>query len=204
MSNLAGEREGESNLEKEDLESAKPGLVRRTIWRGALVGAVALAVVVIGLASRYQPLTLAPSWSTSGPLSPSGIVSVSLETNLANAGFFGVSVQRLDPTVYAQPPVVVAPLRPCFKFYKGTRQCSFDAKGYSVGDRFHPFALNGGSVMPVVWRNSYSCRPNSTGSSISGPVEVRVTYRFLLFTHTALLMLDNVSTSGGPGCNNSG
>ena len=152
MSNLEVESAAESNVDMGDRSDMGQAHSRRKIWRATLAFGVIAVMLLFGLVSRYQPLRLAPSWSTSGPLSPSDVATVSLVTTLANAGSFGVSVQKLEPKVYAEPPVVVAPLRPCFHYVGTTRQCSYDAKGYSVGEFFHPFALNGGAQIPVVWR----------------------------------------------------
>ena len=125
---------------------------------------------------------------------------MSLETPLSNTGPFGVSVLALHPKVYADPPVVVHPLMPCIHVREYTRECAQDSQGLMIGNAFHPFALSGGSSLPVAWQFSFNCQPRADGSSISGPVEVRVTYRFAWFTHSVMLVLDNTETSGGSAC----
>jgi hypothetical protein len=161
-----------------------------------LLGVVAIILLtVVVAASRYQPLAMTSGAAIWGPLSSSDQVNMSLETTLSNAGHLGVTVLALRPTVAADPPVVVEPLMPCFHYVGHSRECSQDKRGLLTGDVFHSFPLAQGSSIPVAWQYSFSCRPLAGGSSISGPVEVRVTYRFLWFTHTELQVLANTGTS---------
>jgi hypothetical protein len=173
---------------------------RTTVWRFILGGLAVLLVVLYVAASRYQPLSIRPSWEDSGPLSPSRVVKVSLATPLSNTGPFGVSVLALHPKVYADPPVVVDPLMPCVHIKGYVRECAQDAHGLMIGNAFHPFALSGGNSLPVAWQFSFSCQPRSGGSWISGPVEVRVTYRFAWFEHSVMLVLANTQTTGSSAC----
>lgn len=55
--------------------------------------------------------------------------------------------------------------------------------------------------MPIAWEFSFSCHSRPDGSFTSGPVEVRVTYRFLFFSHSIWLIVPNTVTSGGSACN---
>lgn len=198
--------------EKEDAgpragQATKPATAgfRRTTWRNyLLVAAAVMLVVLYAAASRYQPLSIRPSWASWGPIDSSGELKMSLQTSLSNTGPLGVSVLAMDPTVFADPPVVIHPLMPCIHILGRTRECAQDPHGYVVGNKFHPFALPGGSFLPVAWQYSFSCRPLVTGSSITGPVEVRVTYQFVWFTHSVMLVLDNTTTSGGSACSSKG
>ncbi len=167
----------------------KSNVVRR-LRRSLLVGAAALVVVLFVAASRYQPLSISPGMATWKDRGSSTEVTVGLSTTLSNSGPFGVDIAALHPTVYADPPLVVTSLRPCFEYFKGQHWCPQDKNGYFTGDKFHPFVITGGNAIPVVWRYSFSCRRYDTGASyLSGPVEVRVRYRFGFFTHEVLLVL---------------
>ena len=159
-----------------------------------------VVIAVLAFASRYQPLTARPAWGSYGLPNSAERVEVSLAANLSNSGPFGISVLKLQPKVYADPPVVVRPLMPCFQVVEHQRECRQDSRGFVAGDRFYPFSLGAGTSMPVAWQYSFSCRPLSGSSYISGPVEVRVTYRLLFFTHSAMLVIPNTQTSGGSAC----
>jgi hypothetical protein len=177
---------------------------RRTTLRNFLLAGV--AVLLIGLyvaASRYQPLSIRPSWA-SWHTPHSSEVKMSLETKLSNTGPLGVSVLAMHPKVYADPPVAVHSLMPCIHIKGYTMECAQASNGLMIGNKFQPFALSGEGSMPVAWQYSFSCRPQATGSFISGPVEVRVTYRFAWFTHSVLLVLANTETSGGNACSSTG
>jgi hypothetical protein len=186
-------QESESESESE----SRHRLRSRTLL---IFGAALAFALLLVAASRYQPLTLTPGWASWGQPNSSDEVSVSLETTLTNTGPLGVDVTVLRPKVYADPPVVVVPLMPCFNNIGRSKGCGQDPRGRITGNRFRSFALAGGSSMPVAWQYSFSCRPHTGGWYTSGPVEVRVTYRFTLFTHTVLLVLDNTDTSGGSSC----
>ena len=169
---------------------AKPNMARQ-LRRLLLLGAAVGLVVLFVAASRYQPLSITPGvayWKTRGT---STEVKVSLNTTLSSSGPFGVDVTALRPKAYADPPLVVAPLRPCFRYLQGVRWCAQDKSGYFIGNTFHPFTLTGSNSIPIVWQYSFSCLPYPEGgeSSLSGPVEVRVNYRFGFFTHQVLLVL---------------
>jgi len=151
-----------------------------------------LVVVVFVAASRYQPLSIKPGATTSPGRGSSTEVTVSLWTTLSNNGPFGVDVTALHPKVYADPPLVVNPLQPCFHYFKTSHWCPQDKSGLFTGNRFHPFVITGGHSIPVIWRYSFSCRRYDAGKSYAGgPVEVRVQYRFGFFTHQMLLVLSN-------------
>jgi hypothetical protein len=122
-------------------------------------------------------------------------VTVSLSSTLSNTGPLGVDVIALHPKVYADPPVLVTPLRPCFQYFKGQHWCPQDKSGDFTGNTFHQFLLTGGNTIPLVWRYSFSCQLHPGGWSTSGPVEVRVSYRFGFFTHEVLLVLPNTATT---------
>jgi hypothetical protein len=178
----------------EDESGPLPRIRRRRTYV-VLAGVLVILLTIFLAASRYQPLTMTSGAAIWGPLSSSDEVNMSLETTLSNGGHFGVTVLALQPKVYADPPVMVEPLMPCFHYVGHSRECAQDTKGLLTGETFHAFNLAQGDSMPVAWRYSFSCRPHTDGSSTSGPVEVRVTYRFLWFTHTALQVLANTSTS---------
>jgi hypothetical protein len=161
----------------------------------ASVGVLVILVTVFVAASRYQPLTMTPGAAVWGPVSPSGEVNMSLETTLSNAGHLGVTVLALRPTVYADPPVIVKPLMPCFHYVGKSRECSQNKRGLLTGEPFHTFNLEQDGSIPVAWQYSFSCRPHAGGDTTPGPVEVRVTYRFLWFSHTALQVLPNTYTT---------
>jgi hypothetical protein len=180
-------------------EPTTAGSRRPTLWYSLLTGLVVLLIIAFVAASHYQPLSIRPNWSTGSP-PHSSVVKVSLETDLSNSGPLGVTVVAMHPTVYADPPVVVHSLMPCIHIKGRTRECAQDANGRFIGNTFHPFALSGNALLPVAWQYSFSCRPQSTGSWISGPVEVRVTYRFAWFTHSVLLIVANTETTGGSEC----
>lgn len=173
--------------------------------RRLVIGVATLVIVVMfAVASHYQPLSVNPSWSNSGQPTVSGEVKVSLETTLSNSGPLGVSVLKLQPKVYADSPIVVAPLMPCFRIVKGQQYCGQDSQGFLTGQPFRTFALSGNGKMPVAWQYSFSCRPHPGGSSTIGPVEVSVTYRFFMFTHSIQLIVPNIETSGGSACSEAG
>ena len=177
---------------------------KRTTLRNSLLAGVALVLVVLYVAaSHYQPLSIRPSWET-GSTPHSSEVKISLATDLTNSGPLGVSVLAMHPTIYADPPVVVRPLMPCINIKGYIKECAQDSHGRFIGNTFHPFALSGEGTLPVAWQFSFSCRPQATGSYISGPVEVLVTYRFAWFTHSAMLVLANTATSGGNECSSTG
>lgn len=174
---------------------------RRTRVRNSLLGAaIVLLMGTLLAASRYQPLSIRPSFASSGPVSSSEEVKMSLETNLSNAGLLGVSVLALRPIVDADPPVDVHPLMPCIHVQGRMKECAQDSHGLLIGNAFRPFALSGGDTLPVAWQYSFSCHPRPDGSFVSGPVEVAVTYRFGWFTHTVVLVLSDTVTSGGSAC----
>lgn len=172
----------------------------RRFRRWLLVGGAALIVVLFVAASRYQPLSIRPGLATWSDRSNSTEATVGLSTTLSNSGPFSVDVMAFDPTVYADPPLTVAPLQPCFEYFKGQPWCPQDKNGYPTGNTFRPFVLTGGKSIPVIWRYSYSCLPYAGGDgSLAGPVEVRVRYRFGFFTHEVLLVLsDNQAVPPGP------
>lgn len=205
MANLEADSIAPENVESVPQNKQE---VPRKFWRkGArfvLFGVVVVLVVLYAAASRYQPLTIIPGGSTSGPLSSSNEATTSLLTTFSNTGPMGVSILALHPKVYADPPVVVGPPLPCFRYVGSVRWCGQKKNGFFAGNRFHPFALTGDNTIPVAWQYSFSCRALTGGSSISGPVEVRVTYRFGWFTHSILMAVANVPTSGGPVCTNQG
>lgn len=173
-----------------DIGAVAGSLFARRLRRFLLVGVAALVVVLFVAASRYQPLSISPglaTWKYRGALTE---VTVGLVTTLSNSGPFGVDITALQPKVYADPPLVVTPLRPCFEYFKGKHWCPQDKNGYPTGNKFHPFVIIGGDSIPVIWRYSFSCRRYAAGESyLSGPVEVRVLYRFGFFTHEVLLVL---------------
>jgi hypothetical protein len=174
---------------------ARPGFLRR-LRRSLLIGGAVLAVVLFVAASRYQPLSITPGMAGVKDRGSSTEVTVSLSTTLSNSGPFGVDVVALRPKVYADPPLVVTPLQPCFQYFKAQHWCPQDKKGYYTGDKFHPFVLTGGDTIPVIWRYSFSCRRYDAGKSyMSGPVEVRVQYRFGFFTHQVMLVLSGNETA---------
>ena len=155
-----------------------------------LIGGAVLVVVLFVAASRYQPLSITPGLATWNDRGSSTKVTVGLSTTLSNSGPFGVDVMAFYPKVYADPPLVVNPLRPCFQYFKAEHWCPQDKYGYYTGNKFHPFVVAGGNSIPVVWRYSFSCRRYDAGESYGGgPVEVRVNYRFGFFTHQVLLVL---------------
>ena len=161
---------------------------------------VLVVIALLTFASRYQPLTVRPTWGSYGLPNSSGRVEASLATTLSNTGLLGISVLRLQPKVYADPPVVVKPLMPCFQVVEHQRQCHQDSRGFVAGDRFHSFSLGAETSMPLAWQYFFSCRPMSGNSYTSGPVELRVTYRIFFFTHLATLVIPNTQTSGGSAC----
>ena len=169
----------------------------------SLVSGVVVLIVLFTAASRYQPLVLTPSW-TSSSISSSDEATSSLIATLSNTGPLGVSVLALHMKVYADLPVVVSPPMPCSHYFGIVRGCVQKKNGFFAGNHFHPFALTGDNKIPVTWQYSFSCRPNVGGSSTGGPVEVHVTYRFAWFTHTTTLVIPNVGTSGGSSCIASG
>lgn len=191
---------GESDsVDVEEPKSVRFGSARTARRNFLLAGAFVLIVLLFVAASRYQPLTIQPAWSTSGPLSSTSEVKMGLETDLSNSEIFGVSVLALHPTIYADPPVSIHPLMPCIHVQGRTRECAQDSHGYPVGNAFHSFALAGRSFMPVAWRYSFSCRPMPGGYYRSGPVKVRVTYGFMWFAHTVTLnVIDGVSLGQSP------
>lgn len=164
-------------------------LVRRL----ALIGMAIVLVALFVAASRYQPLSIRPGGAYWKTLESSSEVEVNLETTLSSSGPFSVEVTGLRPKVYADPPLAVNPLEPCFRYFKGERWCPQDKDGYFIGSKFRAFDLSGSSSIPVLWRYSFSCLPYPEGgeSSLSGPIEVRVSYRFGFFTHQVLLVLSD-------------
>ena len=146
-------------------------------------------------ASRYQPLSIKPDMATWKDRGSPAQVTVSLSTTLSSRGPFGVDVVALHPTVYADPPLKVSPLQPCFEYFKRQHWCPQDKNGYFTGNKFRSFLLDGGTTIPLIWRYSFSCRPLAGSSgSLAGPVEVLVQYRFGFFTHDVLLELPDSST----------
>lgn len=206
---------GRSVLSKDSLEIEAPDTAvtsgpGRSGSRIGWVSAAVLAVVVAGLflVVRYQPLRIRATWVSSGLPSQRDVVATSMMSDLTDAGPLGVSVLALHPVVYADPPVHVEPIGLCLHSVDGELTCTQDSHGFTVGQRFRPFALEGGATMPVNWRYSFSCLPRAGSQSYTaGPLVLDVTYRFWWFTHTVALDVNSPRTSGGParqGSSNSG
>ena len=185
----------ESGIDDVTMASIKKHQRGQWILRTFLIAGALLILGLVVTASRYQPLSIgnaAATWKTRGT---NVEMTVSLSTTLSNIGPLGVEVTALRPKLYADPPVSVTPLRPCFQYFKKEHWCPQDKNGYFTGDRFRPFILKGSNTIPVIWRYSFSCLPRADGSTTSGPVEVRVTYRFGIFTHDVLLVLPGAETT---------
>ena len=170
--------------------------IRGRVLVASIVVVLANVVVVAGLASHYQPLSLQTSWGEGNGHAASGLATTIQQTNVRNGGSFGVTVLAVkqgvvtsSPEPSSLPPPQVCPVGTA---YGGN--CHQNSTGIMFGEVFRPLVVPGHGQRALLWTFTYNCRDLPNGGSIGAEMTMPVTYRFLWFTHTVKLSATALET----------